>query len=70
MDDLKIPTISKGLADFLLTELSVDTQLATGRLDDAPFAGHSEAFKLGYLHGLSESRRLIIFVKDRPDLKE
>lgn len=70
MDDLKIPPISKGLADFLLKDLSVDNQLTTGRLDDMPFAAHSESFKLGYLHGLSEASRLITFVRDRPDLKE
>lgn len=53
----KVPTISGDAFDYLVGELSIDSQLKRGLLDSHHHS--SEAFKLGLLAGLSESMRVV-----------
>lgn len=64
-----IPAINKAASDFLLDQYSIDTQLTNGLLSEVNH-NQSESFKLGMIAGLTEARRIVKFLTDRPDLKE
>lgn len=66
-DDL--PSINKAASDYLLEQFSIDHQLSRGRLSESN-RNHSESFTLGMIAGLTEARRIIKFLTDRPDLLE
>lgn len=52
----KVPTLSGDAHEYLMSQLSADTQLKQGLMDT--HHNQSEAFKLGLLFGLSQAQRV------------